>query len=140
MYIKVNNGVIEKYPYSASELMWDNPQVSFPQNISDALLTEWGVLPVTVTEKPQIDHTQNILEGQPQLIDGNWTQIWEVTDASSEEITERLAELTRQAEQNRAIVYRNESDPLFFKWQRGECTQQEWLDKVAEIKAKYPKP
>jgi len=32
--------------------------------------------------------------------------------------------------------YRNESDPLFFKWQRGEVTQEEWLAKVAEIKAR----
>lgn len=34
--------------------------------------------------------------------------------------------------------YQNESDPIFFKWQRGEATQQEWLDKIAEIKARYP--
>jgi len=38
----------------------------------------------------------------------------------------------------RAEAYRNESDPLFFKWQRGEIEQQVWLDKVAEIKARYP--
>jgi hypothetical protein len=38
----------------------------------------------------------------------------------------------------RFTFYTSESDPLFFKWQRGEATQQEWLDKVAEIKARYP--
>lgn len=38
----------------------------------------------------------------------------------------------------RAIAYREESDPLFFKSQRGEATNQEWLDKVAEIKARWP--
>ena len=32
-----------------------------------------------------------------------------------------------------------EADPLFFKAQRGEVEQQVWLDKVAEIKARYPK-
>ena len=35
-------------------------------------------------------------------------------------------------------AYEAESDPLFFKWQRGETTQQVWLDKVNEIKARYP--
>lgn len=40
-------------------------------------------------------------------------------------------------EEKRLADYRNESDPLFFKWQRGEGTQQVWLDKVAEIKARY---
>lgn len=41
-------------------------------------------------------------------------------------------------EELRLAAYRNESDPLFFKWQRGEKTQQAWLDKVNEIKARYP--
>lgn len=39
----------------------------------------------------------------------------------------------------RAIAYKEESDPLFFKWQRGDATEQEWLDKVAEIKQRYPR-
>jgi hypothetical protein len=40
----------------------------------------------------------------------------------------------------RSEAYRNESDPIFFKWQRGEATEQEWLDKVAEIKLRFLKP
>ena len=38
----------------------------------------------------------------------------------------------------RVSAYQYESDPIFFMFQRGEATQQEWLDKVAEIKARYP--
>ena len=38
----------------------------------------------------------------------------------------------------RANAYRKEADPLFFKSQRGEATLQQWLDKVSEIKEKYP--
>lgn len=34
----------------------------------------------------------------------------------------------------RRTAYQLESDPLFFKWQRGEATKQDWLDKVQEIK------
>ena len=41
---------------------------------------------------------------------------------------------------NRAAAYRNEADPLFFKYQRGEATEQEWLDKIEEIRARYPYP
>jgi hypothetical protein len=40
----------------------------------------------------------------------------------------------------RAAAYRDEADPLFFKVQRGEADTQEWLDKVAEIRARYPYP
>lgn len=38
----------------------------------------------------------------------------------------------------RRAAYAAESDPIYFMWQRGEATQQRWLDKVAEIKARYP--
>jgi len=46
----------------------------------------------------------------------------------------------QQAETNRRNAYRNESDPLYLKWQRGEATEQEWLDKIDEIKERFPKP
>lgn len=42
-------------------------------------------------------------------------------------------------EEKRILAYREESDPLFFKVQRGEATIEEWKAKVAEIKAKFPK-
>lgn len=42
------------------------------------------------------------------------------------------------AKENRAAAYKLEADPLFFKAQRREATQQEWLDKVAEIQQRYP--
>lgn len=44
-----------------------------------------------------------------------------------------------QAEANRRAAYIAEADPLFFKAQRGEVEQQVWLDKVVEIKLRYPK-
>lgn len=39
----------------------------------------------------------------------------------------------------RRAAYTAEADPLFFKSQRGEATVQEWQDKVAEIKQRFPK-
>ena len=45
-----------------------------------------------------------------------------------------IAKVKRQA------AYTAEADPLFFKTQRGEATQQDWLDKIAEIKARFPYP
>ncbi|WP_341743103.1 hypothetical protein [Azonexus hydrophilus] len=40
--------------------------------------------------------------------------------------------------QLRAIAYQQESDPIFFKEQRGEVPTGSWNDKVSEIKARYP--
>lgn len=42
-----------------------------------------------------------------------------------------------QTEALRSAAYRTESDPLFFKAQRGEAALSDWLAKVAEIKARY---
>jgi hypothetical protein len=39
---------------------------------------------------------------------------------------------------SRAAAYVAEADSLFFKSQRGEATVQQWQDKVAEIKARFP--
>lgn len=47
-------------------------------------------------------------------------------------------EMQAQTKANRQAAYVAESDPLFFKMQRGEATQEEWLAKIAEIKNRYP--
>lgn len=130
MYIKLNNNQIEKYPYSQWELKSDNPQVSFPASISKETLEEFGVYEVVATAAPSITYKQNLSEGTPVNEDGVWKQTWIVTDKSVDDIN------TIQ-EANRKQAYVEESDPLFFKWQRGEVDKQVWLDKVAEIKQRW---
>jgi hypothetical protein len=52
----------------------------------------------------------------------------------------KVTEIKNQAaEAARKAAYAAEADPLFFKAQRGEVEQQVWLDKIAEIKARFPK-
>ena len=55
--------------------------------------------------------------------------------ADPEEEARRLAVVDAQ----RRAAYAAESDPLFFKEQRGEVDAGTWAAKVAEIKARYPK-
>jgi len=43
-------------------------------------------------------------------------------------------------ENARRAAYAAESDPLFFEWQRGDGTEQAWLDAVAAVKAAHPYP
>jgi hypothetical protein len=45
-----------------------------------------------------------------------------------------------QQESSRQIAYNQEADPLFFKWQAGEATEEEWLAKRQEIRDRYPYP
>ena len=47
----------------------------------------------------------------------------------------------------RAAAFRDESDPLFFKWQRGENNsdgtphgEQQWRDAVEAVRVRFPYP
>jgi len=57
---------------------------------------------------------------------------------TTESEADRLARLNAEALANRRAAFQVEADPLFFGWQRNENTEQEWIDKVAEIRARYP--
>jgi hypothetical protein len=54
------------------------------------------------------------------------------------ECPDDLGQGSNYMEYLRSKAYVAESDPLYFKWKRGEVTEQQWLDKVAEIKTRYP--
>lgn len=46
--------------------------------------------------------------------------------------------INKEAKKMREYSYQTESDALFMKWQRGEIEKQVWLDKVEEIRNRYP--
>ena len=60
------------------------------------------------------------------------------TEIPQEQKQPSIEEQNRINETLRANAYRQEADPVFFKSQRGEATNQQWLDKVQEIKERYP--
>jgi hypothetical protein len=88
-YAKIIDGQVAEYPYTFVKLRTDNPAVSFPSAPSNELLAEYGVYPVTLTEKPAPTLTQNAVEQPPQLIEGVWTQVWGMVDVSAEEAAKR---------------------------------------------------
>jgi hypothetical protein len=45
-----------------------------------------------------------------------------------------------QVERARQAAYAVQADPLFFQYQRGEVTEQEWLDAVEAVKTAHPYP
>jgi hypothetical protein len=45
-----------------------------------------------------------------------------------------------QVEQARRQAYQQTADPLFFEYQRGDATEQEWLDAVQAVKDAHPYP
>jgi chorismate mutase len=53
---------------------------------------------------------------------------------------EQPAREKAQAEELRRQGYQTISDPVYFQWQRGEKTEQDYLDAVAQVKKDYPIP
>ena len=52
--------------------------------------------------------------------------------------TERIARQNAETQTNRRGAFQTEADPLYFAWQRGEATEEDWLAKCDEIRARYP--
>jgi len=137
MYLIVKNGAPEKY--SIKQLRRDNPNTSFPKVPSDALLADWDVYPYTVQDKPKYDPiTQGCVEGVFVQIEGRWVLPWKITQLSPEEIERNLIQKHLRIERDRLRSYQVVSDPLFFKWQAGESTEEEWLAARALVKELYP--
>ena len=138
MYALIENGVVAQYPYSVTDLRRSNPDVSFPPYPDDAVLATFGVLPVVFTTPPVFDPaTQRLVELTP-VFTQRWEQAWEVVQLTPEEIQAADQAKLDQTKAARAAAYVAESDPIFFKSQRGEATHEEWLAKVDEIRARYP--
>lgn len=134
MQALIRDNAVSMYPYTFAQLMRDNPQTSFPSTPTTELLEYFGVYEVGPVDPPPYESaTHRIEEGLPALLPGGWAQTWVVIALTLEELAAQAAVRDEQ----RRKAYEQESDPLFFKWQRGEATQQQWLDKVAEIKAAY---
>jgi hypothetical protein len=50
------------------------------------------------------------------------------------------ARAVASVERARQAAYAQTADPLYFQWQRGEVTEQVWLDAVEAVKATHPYP
>jgi len=88
MYLRIKNESIE-YPYTISQLRKDEYNISFPSNLNDEVLEQFGVYKVTQNPKPN-DYTKNITEGTPQLVDGVYYQNWIMEDSTEEEIETKI--------------------------------------------------
>lgn len=102
MYVLALDDTVQKFPYALSELRFDNPNVSFPSELSDDLLAQWNIYPVLQESAPTFDFaTQNCRMVNPALVKGQWIQQWEVTPATASEITERHAQQSKGVRSDR---------------------------------------
>ena len=99
MYAKVSGGTLIKFPYTFGDLRRDNPNVSFPKDISTTTMNRYGMVSVREGTKPDITTYQKLernaspvrpVIGQDE--DGNdihenyWEIGYTVVDMTAEEI------------------------------------------------------
>lgn len=91
MHVLIKNGAVDRFPYSGTDLVFDNPNTSFPAGeLSDELLEQWDVFRVAETSPPSYDEaTQSLVQSPPVKVSGVWTQRWELEQASADEIDRR---------------------------------------------------
>ena len=76
-----------------------------------------------------------------QVSDSNTVSIMVITADGKEYPIDDLPSMDAMSiSDQRQRAFQQDADPLFFKWQRGEATEQEWLDKVQQIRERYPYP
>ena len=131
MFAKLKDNQIEKYPYTLTDLQREYPNTSFPVDMDDDLLKSYSIVKVYASPVPTITYRNTVVESLPVMIDNKWMQSWSVVDKSADEIIDI-------AKQLRAAAYQSESDPIFFKMQRNEAVLEDWINKIAEIKARFP--
>jgi hypothetical protein len=104
MFAKLNNGQLQKYPYTLGMLRKENSNVSFPKNISDEDLARFGVVRVASTPRPADDYTKDFSVTAEQ-VNGAWVEKWVATNVSAEEVANRTANQANnvRAERNQKI-------------------------------------
>lgn len=91
MYVKATNDTVDQYPYTVGDLRRDNKDVSFPKNVPESLMAEYGMFPVADQAQPQYNPATQYVEtaNEPTLIDGVWTLSKTVVDMTQPQIDAR---------------------------------------------------
>lgn len=87
MYVLAPDQTVITFPYSVNLLQRDNPQVSFPDNISDEVLASFNVFPVASTN-PNFDRETQVIEQNGCSYNADekrWETAWIVRDKTLQE-------------------------------------------------------
>ena len=101
LLVKATGSTVQKYPYSVGLLRKDNPNTSFPKQVSAADMASFNVYPVTEVT-PTVSDTQKLVKvWTPTLVGGDWVLAHEAVDLTSDDIAEATAVLAANAREER---------------------------------------
>jgi hypothetical protein len=134
MYVLYKNGV-KQYPYTLTDMIFANPNTSFPSTITDAVAAQFGVYPVQEVAPPAYDYATQNLSSDAVLQGGSWVQVWSVTSASSEEIAQRRdGQASMVRSQRDQLLHANVDVFNAIRWEAlDDATKQQWRDYRQEL-------
>jgi hypothetical protein len=101
LLVKATNNTVQQYPYSIGLLRKENPNTSFPKQVSAEDMASFNVYPVTEVT-PTVADTQKLVKvWTPTLVDGAWVLAHEAVDLTSDDIAEATAVLAANAREER---------------------------------------
>lgn len=136
MYILVKQDQTTVYPYSFYQLRMDNPNISFPENMTDEQYAEWSVFRVESVARPQYDsNTHRVVESGPVLESGSWKQSWTIEQLSDAEIARKAAKLQAELDKQQREYLDNTDWYIIRKMETGIEVPREILDNRAAARA-----
>lgn len=150
MLVKIENGVPMQWPVSEAHMQFMNPNTSFSFPVDEATLAQFGYATLHLTDPAPYDgEWQEPREVAPALVDGKWTQQWEIVErySAEEKATKQAEKAAREAElaatqyqRDRAMAYPSLAEQMDMQyWDKINGTTT-WQDAISAVKAKYPKP
>ena len=109
------------YSPSVSGFFSDDVHLQIPQDATEISVDWFNFLQEGQSKGKCISHND---QGQPILVE---------QQSSTNNIVAHVKEM-------RSYAYARESDPIFFKVQRGEASMEDWHMKINEIRSRYPMP
>jgi len=90
-YVLVVDGIVQKYPYTLTDMRRDNPNIGFAPIITDDVAAKYNTFPVENSPQPSFNSdTEYLVRATPVFNAGSWIERWEVEQYTSEELAARL--------------------------------------------------
>lgn len=91
-YIRLVGGTPEEY--SISRLKRDNPNISFPERITGAILASFDMYEMVDADKPTHDSwSQEVVKGPIKYTGSRYTQTWEVAEKGVEHVASKARQM-----------------------------------------------
>lgn len=120
MYTKVTDG--NATHYSIYQLQLDNPQTSFPEQMTDELLSQFSVYPLKTLPQPAFNpKTHYLAQSQIYEVEGKWQCHYETKPLPESQAANNIRS-------ERSTLLQESDWVVSFAYERGEPVAQEWID------------